>query len=158
MPWMPAAWRSPQDPQGAVFSVWQAMKHIGATYGGRCRVLWPELVTPDTVGAAAFYTRLFGWGTRPETGVESAPYAEWLHGGQSMGGMLPMTGDKWKGVPPHWGIYITVADCDERTAKAVQLGGKVCVPPTDIPNVGRFSVIGDPQGAIFSIIQMTAVH
>ena len=44
-----------------------------------------------------------------------------------------MKGDQWQGVPPHWAIYVTVADCDERVARAVQLGGKVCVPPTDIP-------------------------
>jgi predicted enzyme related to lactoylglutathione lyase len=148
-----------EDPQGAIFSVWEARKHIGATYGGSLsRVLWPELMSPDTAGSAAFYSQMFGWGTRPETGVESAPYTEWLQGGQSMGGLLPMKGDNWAGVPPHWGIYITVADCNERSAKAVELGGKVCVQPTDIPNVGRFSVIGDPQGAVFSIIQMTAIH
>jgi predicted enzyme related to lactoylglutathione lyase len=75
-----------------------------------------------------------------------------------MGGLLPMQGAQWQGVPPHWSIYITVADCDERAARAGQLGGKVCVPPTDIPNVGRFSVIGDPQGAMFNIIQMTAMY
>ena len=51
-----------------------------------------------------------------------------------------------------------MADCDERAARAGQLGAKVCVPPTDIPNVGRFSVIVDPQGAAFNLFQMKAVH
>ena len=148
-----------QDPQGACFGVWQAMKHTGASYQGAYgRIVWPELVTRDVVGAAAFYKGLFGWGTKPETGLESAQYIEWQHGGQSAGGMLPMTGDKWTGIPPYWGLYITVADCDERTAKAVQLGSKVYVPPTDIPNVGRFSAIADPQGAMFQIIHMTGAH
>jgi hypothetical protein len=55
-------------------------------------------------------------------------------------------------------IYITVADCDERAVRAGQLGAKICVPPRDIPNVGRFSVMADPAGAMFSIIQMTAMH
>jgi len=70
--------------------------------------------------------------------------------------MMPMRGPEWKGVPPHWMIYITVADCDERAAKAKELGGAVCVPPTDVPNVGRFAVINDAQGATFSLIQMMA--
>jgi predicted enzyme related to lactoylglutathione lyase len=148
-----------QDPQGACFCVWQAMKHPGATYQGAFgRIVWPELVTRDTVGAAAFYHGLFGWGTKPESGLDAVPYVEWQHGGQSTGGMLAMTDEKWKGIPPYWGLYITVADCDERTAKAVELGSKVYVPPTDIPNVGRFSAIGDPQGAMFQIIKMSAVH
>lgn len=148
-----------QDPQGAVFSLWQAKRHIGATHGGPLgQVVWPELATTDPAGAAGFYSRLFGWKTRPETGVAEAAYTEWQNGGVSIGGLLPMQGDHWQGVPPHWMIYITVADCDERAATAHRLGAEICVPPKDIPNVGRFSVIADPEGAAFSIIQMTAVH
>lgn len=148
-----------QDPQGAVFSMWQAKRSIGATYGGPLnQVMWPELATPDPEGAVAFYSRLFGWKTQPETGVAEAQYTEWLHGNSHIGGLLPMKGDHWQGVPPHWSMYVTVSNCDERASRAVQLGGKVCVPPTDIPNTGRFSAIGDPQGAMFNIIQMTAVH
>ena len=148
-----------QDPQGATFSVWQAKRHIGATHGGPLGcVVWPELATGDPAGAAAFYSRLFGWNTKPESGVAEAQYTEWVNGGKSMGGLLAMHGEQWKGVPPHWSIYITVANCDERAAKATQLGGAVCVPPTDIPNVGRFSVIADPQGAAFNLIQMTGMY
>jgi len=47
-----------------------------------------------------------------------------------------------------------VDDCDESAEKAASLGGEVCVPPTDIDGVGRFSVITDPQGAVFSIIKL----
>jgi predicted enzyme related to lactoylglutathione lyase len=50
-----------------------------------------------------------------------------------------------------------VADCDAVAAKATQLGGTVCVPPADIPKVGRFAVLGDPQGAYFSIIQLSGM-
>jgi hypothetical protein len=148
-----------QDPQGVYFSLWQARKQIGATYGGPFgRVMWPELTTPDAASAAAFYTKLLGWKTKPETGVESAPYLEWVNEGASIGGLMPMRGDEWKGVPPHWMVYITVRDCDERAAKGTAVGGKICVPPTDIPNVGRFAVMNDPQGAAFSLIQMNAMQ
>ncbi|MEO8594253.1 MAG: VOC family protein [Candidatus Solibacter sp.] len=144
-----------QDPQGAFFSVWQPKQSYGASHGGPLGMVgWVELATPDAAGAAAFYTGLFGWGTKPETGVAEAPYTEWINGGKAMGGMLPMKGDEWKGVPPHWTIYITVANCDERHARALELGAKACVPPTDIPNVGRFSVLFDPQGAAFCLIAM----
>jgi predicted enzyme related to lactoylglutathione lyase len=143
-----------QDPQGATFSVWQANRHIGATHGGPLnQVMWPELATGDLAGAAAFYTRLFGWATRPETGVETAQYTEWLNNGKSIGGLMPIQGPP--GTPPHWMVYITVADCDERAAKAKELGAQVYVAPMDIPNVGRFSVIADTQGAAFAIIHLT---
>ena len=145
-----------QDPQGAAFAIWEAKKSIGATYGGPLnQVVWPELSTPDPVGAAAFYGSLFGWTTKPETGVAEAFYTEWVNGGVNMGGMLPMRGDEWRGIPPHWLVYVTVADCDERAAKAVELGATLRVPPHDIPNTGRFSMIVDPQGAAISIIKMT---
>ena len=147
-----------QDPQGATFSLWQAKSHIGATHEGPLnQICWPELATPDPTGAAAFYTGLFGWKTKPETGFETAQYVEWTNGDKSMGGLMPMRGDQWKGIPPHWMIYITVADCDERAAKAKRLGASICVPPTDIPNVGRFAVVADAQGAVFSLIQMAAI-
>jgi len=149
-----------QDPQGAVFCLWQAKKHPGATYSGAIgRLVWPELATNDAGAAARFYKGLFGWGTKPETGVESAEYTEWLPApplvGHSIGGMVPMKGPQWAGVPPHWNCYVTVGNCDESVAKATQLGGKLYVPPMDIPNVGRFAVIADPQGAVLCPIQMT---
>jgi predicted enzyme related to lactoylglutathione lyase len=143
------------DPQGAPFCLWQANKNIGAKHGGPLnRVSWPELATPDPSGAVAFYTSLFDWKTNPEAGFDTAHYVEWLNGGKPIGGLMPMRGDMWKGVPPHWMLYVTVANCDDSAAKAKELGANVCVPPTDIPNVGRFSVITDPQGAVFSLIQL----
>lgn len=145
-----------QDPQGAGFYLWQKEHHIGATYGGPLNMVsWAELATPDPAGAVAFYTGLLGWKAKPDTDLDNAQYIEWTINGKSFSGLIPMRGDMWKGVPPHWMIYVTVANCDERAAKAKELGATICVPPTDIPNVGRFAVINDAQGATFSIIQMT---
>ena len=93
-----------------------------------------------------------------ELGAETAPYVEWVNDGRSIGGLMPMRGDTWEGAPPHWMIYVTVADCDERAQHAAEVGATICVPPTDIPNTGRFSVLTDSQGAVFSIIQMAASH
>jgi predicted enzyme related to lactoylglutathione lyase len=57
-------------------------------------------------------------------------------------------------MPPVWGVYFQVADCDASAAKANQLGAKVCVGPEDIPGVGRFALLADPQGAMFSVIRL----
>ena len=147
-----------QDPDGAVFSVWQAKRNIGATHGGPMSMFcWPELHTPDPAGAAAFYTGLFGWSVKPDAGLDTAEYAELAIGGRPFGGLMPMRGPQWQGVPPHWMLYVTVAACDERVEKAKSLGAKVRVPPMDIPKVGRFAVIDDPQGAAFAIIQLNAM-
>ena len=58
-------------------------------------------------------------------------------------------------VPPHWMIYFTVDDCDGDAARAKSLGGKIVVPPMDIPNVGRFAVLSDPAGAAFAVIKLS---
>jgi predicted enzyme related to lactoylglutathione lyase len=150
---------SVQDPQGAAFSLWQPKGRVGATHGGPLnQFCWPELTTPDAAGAVTFYTRLFGWKTKPESGFESAQYVEWVNGLAHIGGLMPMRGPEWTGVPPHWMLYVSVADCDERAAKARQLGATVAVPPFNIPNVGRVSIITDAQGAFLSLVHLTGMQ
>ena len=63
-------------------------------------------------------------------------------------------GPEMQGVPPHWGVYFQVADCDATAAKAAGLGGKLCFGPHDIAKVGRFAAVQDPQGAGFSVIRL----
>jgi predicted enzyme related to lactoylglutathione lyase len=141
------------DTTGAVFSVWQAKAHHGASLKGEPGSLcWNELSTPDIDKASAFYGGLFNW--TANTKSEPMPYTEWHRAGQEhpVGGAMKMEGEMWKGILPHWMVYFSVADADASANKAKELGGTICVPPTDIPRVGRFSVIEDPQGASFSII------
>ncbi len=57
-----------------------------------------------------------------------------------------------KGAPVAWGSYVTVDDVDKQVGKVESLGGTILMPPRDIPNVGRFAVISDPQGAMLTII------
>ena len=61
-------------------------------------------------------------------------------------------------VPPNWLPYFMVEDCNATADKAAASGGKLMMPPMDIPNVGRFAVIQDPQGAAFAIIKLTGPH
>jgi predicted enzyme related to lactoylglutathione lyase len=144
-----------RDPQGAVFGVWQAKSAIGATNGDvNWRHCWTELATPDIQAARDFYTKLFGWGIQAQQ-MGEMEYTSWLCSAGPTGGGFQMTGDMWKGIPPHWLVYFSVPDCDQIAAKVTAAGGKICVPPTDIPNVGRFSVCMDPAGAAFSIIKLT---
>jgi uncharacterized protein len=144
-----------QDPSGATINAWQARNHKGAGIVGEPgTVCWSELATRDPEGSRAFYTALVGWEAKPHAG--GGEYTEWVNAGRSIGGMLVM-GEKFPSqLPPHWMIYFYVESCDESTAKATALGANVHVPPTDIPGVGRFSVIGDPQGAVFAMISMPA--
>ncbi len=145
-----------RDPQGAVISIWQARSHKGfGTMGDANTPCWFELATKNGEEAVKFYGEVFGW-TASGSDMGGFTYYEWKNGDSSIGGMMPMVGDEWQGIPPHWMVYFAVADCDATAEKVKELGGKVCVPPTDIPNVGRFSVVNDPQGAVFSVITLKA--
>lgn len=141
-----------QDPTGAVFQVWEAKKHIGAQIMREPGALtWTELATNDTAGAKTFYTSLFGWKEKTSDGA-GMTYTEFSVGDTPQGGMMAMTDEmKAMKVPPNWLPYFQVADCDATANKAKELGASLIVPPTDIPNTGRFSVIRDPQGAAFAI-------
>jgi uncharacterized protein len=140
------------DPTGATSKVWQPKAHKGFGVKGEPNSLcWNELLTNDTARASDFYTKLFGWTANAHTGP--IPYTEFMTGDAPAGGMMQIQGE-WGQVPPHWGIYFAVTDCDAVEQQAKSLGGQTLVPPQDIPNVGRFATIRDPQGAVFSIIKL----
>ncbi len=139
-----------QDPEGAVFAIWQPNRHIGTQRAGEAGVpCWCELSTRDAEKAGKFYTALFGWSVK----TSDPAYHEIARGRVPIGGILPM-GPEMQGVPSHWGVYFQVADCDASVAKARGLGGQICFGPQDIANVGRFAALQDPQGAAFSIIRL----
>jgi predicted enzyme related to lactoylglutathione lyase len=141
-----------KDPTGATLSVWEPKAHPGAELvnapGSAC---WGELATTDIKTAGAFYSGLFGWSLKESSG--DMPYTEFSNQGKAIGGMMPLSSQQNQGAPPYWSVYFAVEDCDASAERAKGLGATLCVPPTDIPNVGRFAVIQDPQGAVFSIFK-----
>ena len=142
-----------QDPSGAVVGLWQAGRHIGAGRvnepGAPC---WFELATRDTAAAADFFRAVLGWEAKSAP-MGGTVYTSFLRGVSPAAGMLAMD-DTWGDIAPHWMVYFQVASCEETAQRAAALGGEVHVPPTEIAGVGRFAVIADPQGAIFSIMQV----
>ena len=112
------------------------------------RFVWHDLMTSDPAAATAFYTRVVGWGTTPFEGADP-PYDMWTSGDVPLGGIVQLPAEA--PAPPHWLTYIATPDADATAEQAIDLGASVMVPPTDIPNVGRFATIADPQGAIFAV-------
>jgi len=113
---------------------------------------WNELMTRDTEAAGRFYSELIGW--KPtDSGMPGMQYTVFKAGDKDAGGMMTMPAELPKEVPAHWMAYITVDDVDGAAKKTGELGGKVIVPPQDIPNVGRFCVIQDPTGAAVGLLQ-----
>jgi predicted enzyme related to lactoylglutathione lyase len=79
-------------------------------------------------------------------------YTIFKKGDSQAAGMMELPAE-WK-VSPHWLVYFAVDDSDRTVRKASGMGATVMVPPTDIPNIGRFAILNDPQGADFAVIHM----
>jgi predicted enzyme related to lactoylglutathione lyase len=142
-----------QDRQGAAFAVWQPKAHIGARVKFEPgSITWNELLTTGKEDAVAFYGSVLGM----ERGETMGPmdYTLVQAGETEVAGFLQMTPEMGE-FPPHWNVYFAVADVDATVAQAQSLGGTIIVPAQDIPGIGRFAGIMDPQGAGFSIFQGT---
>jgi uncharacterized protein len=111
---------------------------------------WCELMTTDLKAAEEFYVKLFGW-TMTDGPVEGMEYRVMSAGGQPIGGLMSLPPDMQQ-MPPHWGTTVTVEDVEATIKMAEKLGGKVLMQPQDIPTVGKFSIIQDPQGAVITLI------
>ena len=143
------------DPEGAPFAAWQSTSESGPgvltkEHGG---LSWNELMTRDKETAKKFYADAFGWDYSPMP-MDGVAYEIIKNRGEDAGGIMPMDGPQFEGVPAHWLVYFDVTDCDATAAKAAETGGKILVPPTEIP-VGKFALLQDPQGAVFSVITLT---
>ncbi len=115
------------------------------------RFCWYELMTTDPRAAKDFYTKVIGWSTEEWRG-SPMPYELWKTARGPVGGVMELPDEaKAKGVPPNWLAYIEVDDVPAAAEKAGTLGGKVEKEHTEIPSMGSFAIISDPQGAMFAI-------
>jgi predicted enzyme related to lactoylglutathione lyase len=76
-----------------------------------------------------------------------------MQGETPAGGMMRIQSE-WGEVPPHWATYFSVDDCDATVTAAVELGATPVGPTMDVPHVGRFAWLADPQGAMFAVITL----
>ena len=145
------------DPTGAHIGFWQARAHIGTHYKNIPGTLvMSELSTRDTEKAGQFYRDLIGW--TPKTAEvqnirapEMIKHTSFLHNDQMIASMLPIGKDWGDDVPPHWLPYIQVEDCERTVALVKKIGGSTMFDPVEVPDMGKFSLIRDPQGAMFNI-------
>ena len=105
-----------------------------------------ELITTDLTSAEEFYGELLGWTFTETKTIYGNPYLVIHRDGTIVGGMMLKDGNVPDDVIPCWDTYITVDDIEASAKRVEKLGGEVILPPTDIPKVGRFCVIKDPQG------------
>jgi predicted enzyme related to lactoylglutathione lyase len=141
-----------QDPTGAVFGLWQASQHIGASLvnepGG---LVWEDLRSADPEAARAFYAAVFGFRYDPVPGSADGYTTFALDDGIPLGGMGPHA-DGSPGGPSFWLAYFAVEDADAAAAAISADGGRLLAGPLDTP-YGRLAVVTDPTGATLAVMQ-----
>ena len=114
------------------------------------RICWYDLMTTDPAAAIAFYRAVIGWETTAWDGGDP-PYLMWTNEDTKIGGLMQLPEEAaTQGTPSHWLPYVLVSDIAATAQQVTELGGSIFVPPTDIPEVGSFSVFADPQGAMMA--------
>lgn len=113
----------------------------------QCPFVWYELMSSDVAAAKAFYATVVGWKTQ-DMPMPGMTYTLLHAGDTQIGGMMALPKEaREAGMRPCWLGYVGVDDADGAAAKVKRLGGGILSPPTDIPNIGRFATVTDPQGA-----------
>lgn len=139
------------DPSGAEISFFRSASGDAADRKGKDgEFFWNELLSPDPAASVAFYEKVVGFTSKAmEMSPEMGTYYTLQTGETPRAGIMkaPMQ------APSHWLPYVQVADADATLARAVKLGGKKLVDPTDIPGIGRFVVFLDPQGGAIAAIK-----
>jgi uncharacterized protein len=157
------------DPAGAALGVWQPGAHKGAQLVNEPGA-WSmsALNTRHPEAATAFYGDVFGW-TTESFGAGGDEIFMWrlpgFVGGEPqqpvprdvVATMVPMGRDVPDDALPFWSVDFWVGDVDGAVDRTRQLGGTVIAPPYDIPGAElRQAVVADPQGAAFSVTEVTA--
>src|SRR5262245_35769710 len=112
---------------------------------------WNELMTWDVEKAKQFYGSSIGWNFDAMP-MQSGTYWVAKMGDEPVGGILPMSGPDFEGVPESWMSYIAVDDVDARLKKATAAGAQIVREPFDVPGVGRIAIIKEPGGAFIGWI------
>lgn len=143
-----------REPSGAVFGVWQGGIHEGfeatavpGAYG------WAEVFTREPEKADAFFSAVFAY-TAQQIVDDNVDFRMFNLGDNTVLGRMKMGDEFPPEVPSYVNLYFVVPDCDDAVAKATKLGGVLRFGPMSSP-YGRFAAISDPQGASFSVIDIT---
>jgi predicted enzyme related to lactoylglutathione lyase len=139
-----------RDPHGASFALWQPVKVEEPPAPAAGHFVWNELASKDPTASVTFYRELAGFTAQAMDMGEMGTYHVLESDGQSRAGIMAQ---QMPDAPHAWLPYVQVASADETAERAARLGTTIIVPPTQIPNVGRFAIFVDTLGGVTGILQ-----
>jgi predicted enzyme related to lactoylglutathione lyase len=115
--------------------------------------VWYDLMTTDTKAAEAFYSSVVGWRAQ-SAGMSDRSYTILSAKETPVAGLMPIPAEAGAaGARPMWNGYVGANDVDGFAARITAAGGTLHRGPVDIPDVGRFAVVADPDGASFMLFK-----
>ncbi|MCY1241639.1 putative glyoxylase CFP32 [compost metagenome] len=142
-------------PGGGTTGVWQPGTHTGtARYNQAGALAWAELLTPEPQAAVAFFQQLFGHDVTEYPQDDGGTYTTLMVHGAEVAGIARVPGDAQDTLEPGWQVYFGVSDVAEAVAAAMAAGGVVLVEPDDIDEAGTIATLRDPQGGVFSVLEV----
>ncbi len=143
------------DPAGAFLGVWQPGTHQGADqFHSPVSVAWNELHSRDIGASSRFFAAVLGW-ENESTPFGDIDYTYWKVDGRLVAGGVPLSPTRPAETPSHWFAFFSVPNCDDMVVRARNLGATVLAEPLTSED-GRYSILQDPQGAIFGVISAVA--
>ncbi len=144
-----------QDSQGAVIKPFEVAKpNDRSPVSTQGQIVWDELLAPNISGSRRFYETVFGWSSVEAPIEGTGNFVTFKVGQQDVAGGLSKPVGELRSA--QWYPYFAADDVDARSARAVELGATTCVPPREIPGIGRFAMHADPTGAMFALFRFAA--
>lgn len=112
--------------------------------------VWIDLLTEDTVAAASFYSRLFGW--RAAKSKENREYYLFSLDGKPVAGMAAMANKDTAAFESLWLATVSVSDADQNVETVKAHGGQVLEGPLEAVGRGRMVLVSDPADAPFILL------
>jgi uncharacterized protein len=137
------------DPAGAFFCLWQPKDNIGSTVMFEPNTLtWAESGTTEVDKARTFYEEALGWSSEGMDMGTSGAYVVFSAGGRPVAGLMPSPAPM-----SYWSIYFATDDCKGLTDRARANGARIMMDAEAMEGVGRISILTDPQGAMFGLLE-----
>ncbi|WP_144671650.1 VOC family protein [Arthrobacter sp. U41] len=142
-------------PGGGTTGAWQAGTHLGTARGGEPGALtWAELLTPEPQSAVGFFQQLFGHDVTEYPQDDGGKYSTLMVNGTEVAGIAAVPADAEGTLRPGWQVYFGVSSVAEAVAAAEAAGGTVLIAPDEADEAGTIATLEDPQGGVFSVLEV----
>ncbi|MFO8027678.1 MAG: VOC family protein [Opitutales bacterium] len=117
------------------------------------KFIWGDLFAEYPLQLGKFYSQVFGWNLR-RFGTDKTAYWLLSNDDQPVAGIVrhSLKEKKPGSLQARWVGYISVEDVEEAAERVVEEGGKLLLPPREVPDRGSLAIATDSEGTIIGFM------